>query len=122
VQSQNGAGANQLLVLGPAERVSLVAGLVRHGGGGRSATTRHVVTVGQVLRWTGGVATTPGKRLKRNRLKAVCGRPVRRESVVVGLSTFSERGGADAASYPIADLTVSAIGPFQKLDPLPRFR
>ena len=37
----------------------------------RSATTRHVVTVGQVLRWTAGAAKSPAERLKRDRLRAM---------------------------------------------------
>jgi hypothetical protein len=37
----------------------------------RAATTRHVVTVGQVVRWTEGAAVSPAERLKRDRLKAI---------------------------------------------------
>ena len=43
-------------------------GVVRHLGGGRSATTRHVVTVGQVLRWTESAAVSPAERLKGERV------------------------------------------------------
>jgi hypothetical protein len=37
----------------------------------RSATTRHTITVGHVLRWTEGAAVSPSERLKRDRLKAI---------------------------------------------------
>ena len=39
----------------------------------RSATTRHLVTVGQMLRWTEGAATSPAERLRRDRLRAMLG-------------------------------------------------
>jgi hypothetical protein len=47
---------------GPATRVEIEV---------RSATTRHVVTVGQVLRWAEGAVISPAERLKRDRLKAM---------------------------------------------------
>jgi hypothetical protein len=50
--------------VGPATRLEIEV---------RSATTRHVVTVGQVLRWTEGAATSPAERLRRDRLRAMLG-------------------------------------------------
>ena len=41
----------------------------------RAATTRHVVTVGQVRRWTEGAAASPAERLKRDRVRAMVGAP-----------------------------------------------
>ena len=48
--------------IGPATRVEVEL---------RVTTTRHIVSVGQLQRWTEGAAVSPAERLKRDRLKAV---------------------------------------------------
>jgi hypothetical protein len=48
--------------IGPATRVDVEV---------RVTTTRHVVSVGQIQRWTEGAAVSPSDRLKRERLKAM---------------------------------------------------
>ncbi len=48
--------------IGPATRVEVEV---------RVTTTRHVVSVAQIQRWTEGAAISPSERLKRDRLKAM---------------------------------------------------
>lgn len=48
--------------IGPATRVEVEV---------RVTTTRHVVSVGQIQRWTESAAVSPAERLKRDRLKAM---------------------------------------------------
>jgi hypothetical protein len=48
--------------IGPATRVHVEV---------RVTTTCHIVSIGQIQRWTEGAAVSPSERLKRDRLKAI---------------------------------------------------